>query len=303
MTHVSESTKNTMKKIFTILPFFLICFNFMKAQDTSMLELLGDDEPTTEYITNAFKSSRVVNGQSMEMIAQGALDFRILHRFGPVSGGAYELFGLDQASMRLGFDYGITKNFTVGIGRSTARKEGDGFLKYRLLHQSKGNRKMPFSLIYVGGITCDGLEWSDTSRQNLFSSRLSYYHQLVIGRKFNNYFTLQFSPTFLHRNLVPTEFDNNDIYALGVGTRIKVTKRMAITADYFYVFNRTDLATYNPLSIGIDIETGGHVFQLHLSNSIGMNERAFISDTENQWANGEIRLGFNLSRIFQIVKK
>ena len=292
-----------MKNLFLIIPFFLFGNNFVYAQsDSDMIGLLGEDEPLTEYVTNAFKSSRVVNGQSMEMIPKGALDFRILHRFGPLSGGAYEAFGLDQASMRLGFDYGITKNFTVGIGRSTARKEGDAFLKYRLLQQTKGARTMPFSVVYVGGITVDGLKFSDTSRVNYFSSRMAYYHQLIIGRKFNNAFTLQFSPTYVHRNLVPTEADNNDLYALGAGGRIKITKRISFTADYFYLFNRTDTSTYNPLSIGFDIETGGHVFQLHFSNSVGMNERAFIADTQNQWAKGEIRFGFNLSRIFQIAK-
>ena len=292
-----------MKNLFLIIPFFLFGNNFVYAQsDSDMIGLLGEDEPLTEYVTNAFKSSRVVNGQSMEMIPKGALDFRILHRFGPLSGGAYEAFGLDQARMRLGFDYGITKNFTVGIGRSTARKEGDAFLKYRLLQQTKGARTMPFSVVYVGGITVDGLKFSDTSRVNYFSSRMAYYHQLIIGRKFNNAFTLQFSPTYVHRNLVPTEADNNDLYALGAGGRIKITKRISFTADYFYLFNRTDTSTYNPLSIGFDIETGGHVFQLHFSNSVGMNERAFIADTQNQWAKGEIRFGFNLSRIFQIAK-
>lgn len=292
-----------MKNLLLIIPLFVFGNNFVYAQnDSDMISLLGEDEPLTEYVTNAFKSSRVVNGQSMEMIPKGALDFRILHRFGPLSGGAYEAFGLDQASMRLGFDYGITKNFTVGIGRSTARKEGDGFIKYRLLQQTKGARTMPFSVLYVGGITIDGLKFSDTSRVNYFSSRMAYYHQLIIGRKFNNAFTLQFSPTYVHRNLVPTEADNNDLYALGAGGRIKITKRISLTADYFYLFNRTDTSTYNPLSIGFDIETGGHVFQLHFSNSVGMNERAFIADTRNQWAKGEIRFGFNLSRIFQIAK-
>lgn len=278
----------------------LIGFNFTaKAQD-DLLSLLGDDTTTVNYAKNAFKSSRVINGQSMEMIPKGALDFRILHRFGEVSGGAYEFFGLDAASMRMGFDYGITKNFTVGVGRSTAKKELDGFVKYRILHQSTGAKVMPVSLLYVGGITCDGMKWTDTSAANYFTSRLAFYHQLIIGRKFSDRLTLQVSPTYLHRNLVELNSDPNDIYSVGVGGRVKLTNRIALTGDYFYVFNNTDSLALNPLSIGVDIETGGHVFQLHFSNSVGMNERAFITDTTGDWLKGEVRFGFNLSRIFQL---
>ncbi len=288
---------------FIVAAFFCIATgSIVKAQDSlmSLLDDLGEDEPTTEYVKNAFKSSRVINGQSMEMIPAGALDFRILHRFGELSGGAYEAFGLDQASMRIGFDYGIYRNLSVGIGRSTAKKEADAFVKFRIVQQSTGARNMPVSILYVGGITCDGMKFTDTTRENFFSSRLAFYHQIIIGRKFNEYLTLQLSPTVVHRNLVPLETDNNDMFALGAGGRVKMTKRLALTADYFYMFNRTDTSTYNPLSLGIDIETGGHVFQLHFSNTVGMNERAFIADTQGQWDKGEIRFGFNLSRIFQL---
>ena len=186
------------------------------------------------------------------------------------------------------------------MGRSTAQKELDGFVKYRILQQSTGKRTMPVSIIYTGGVTCIGTKFTDTTITNYFSSRLAYFNQIIIGRKFNSKLTLQLSPTMVHKNLVATAADNNDIYALGAGGRIKITKRMALTGDYFYVFNRTDTTTYNPLSIGIDIETGGHVFQLHFSNTVGMNERAFIEDTKGQWTKGEIRFGFNLSRMFQL---
>lgn len=286
-----------------LLSLFLLGYIFSYSQTEDLLDLLGEEEETTEYVKNAFKSSRVINGHSMEMIAKGALDFRILHRFGELSGGAYEFFGLDQASMRMGFDYGITKNLTVGIGRSTFNKELDAFGKWRILQQSTGKKTMPFSLLYVAGITCNGLEFTDTTITNYFTSRLGYYHQAIIGRKFNESLTLQLAPTLVHRNLVETEVENNDLFALGAGGRFKITKRIALTADYFYVFNNTDSTAYNPLSIGVDIETGGHVFQLHFSNTSGMNERAFISETRGQWGEGQIRFGFNLSRMFQIGKR
>ncbi|HMZ90531.1 MAG TPA: DUF5777 family beta-barrel protein [Chitinophagales bacterium] len=288
-----------MQKLLIVLLLLVGLNATAKAQD-DLLSMLGDDSTTTEYVKNAFKSSRVINGQSMEMIPKGALDFRILHRFGEVSGGAYEFFGLDQASMRMGFDYGILKNLSVGVGRSTAQKELDGFVKYRILQQSTGAKVMPFSLVYVGGVTCNGMKWADTSVTNYFTSRLAFYNQLVIGRKFNESITLQLSPTFLHRNLVIYDADPSDIYSLGVGGRVKVTRRIALTGDYFYVFNNNDSTAVNPLSIGVDIETGGHVFQLHFSNCVGMNERAFLLDTKGQWSKAEVRFGFNLSRIFQL---
>lgn len=270
------------------------------AQD-DMLSLLGNEEPVHEPVKNAFKSSRVINGHSMEMVAGGVLDFRILHRFGRVNQGVKELFGLDQASMRMGFDYGITDQLTAGFGRSTFKKELDGFLKFRALQQSTGQGAIPFSIILISGMTMDGSEWAQPERTNYFTSRLAYYHQVILGRKFSEAFSLQLTPTLLHRNLVVSAEDPSDLYALGAGARVKLTKRIALTADYFYNFNPGPGAAYrNPLSIGFDIETGGHVFQLHFSNTRGMNERAFLANTEGQWEKGDIQFGFNLSRVFTL---
>jgi hypothetical protein len=279
--------------------------NKSKAQDSDMLKLVGEDVPKREYVYNAFKSPRIIMSHSMEMLRPGVLDFRILHRFGRVNGGAYEFFGLDgPAAVRLGLDYGITGNLTVGIGRSTFNKELDGFLKYRALQQATGQKPIPFSLVLVGGTTITTLKWSDPTRQNYFSSRVAYYGQLILGRKFSEAFTLQIMPSILHRNLVPNDADPNDLYAAGIGGRIKISKRVSLNADYHYVFNNNSAAGYhNPLSIGFDLETGGHVFQLHFTNSKGMNERAFLANTEYDWADGDIFFGFNISRSFQIKKK
>jgi len=275
------------------------------AQDNDLMNLL-DDEPVTERITNAFKSPRVINTHSMEMLQPGTMDFRILHRFGEVNQGGYELWGLDQASMRMGFDFGITRNFMGGVGRSTSKKEIDGFLKYRILWQSKGAKNMPISLVWVSGMTINGLKEpiGIEGVEVTFSRRLGYYHELIIGRKFNDRITVQLSPTLVHNNIVANELVPNDLFALGFGGRVKFTQRMAFVWDYTYVFNRfPPNISYNPLSIGVDIETGGHVFQLHFSNSAGMNERAFITEANGNWLKGEIRFGFNLSRVFQLVKR
>lgn len=273
------------------------------AQETDLLKLLGEDKPKKEYVKYAFKSPRVINGHSMEFLAPGTLDFRILHRFGLVSQGFDNLFGLDQASMRMGFDFGLRRNLMFGFGRSTFKKELDGYVKYAPLQQSTGEGSFPVTIALVGGMTMNTLPWADPTIKNYFSSRLAYYFQTIIGRKISEGFTLQLAPTMVHNNLVPLQTQPNDIYAVGFGGRAKVSNRMALTWDYFYVVNGIEKGiNYHPLSVGVDIETGGHVFQLHVSNAAGMNERAFITETTNSWSKGELRFGFNLSRVFQIAK-
>lgn len=297
-----------MSNILRISVLLLVCIcslGSVHAQPDDIDKIMEEDGATksnVEYIRNAFKSSRVVNGHSMEMLGEGVLDFRILHRFGMFKGGFKEFFGLDQAAMRMGFDYGITKNLTVGIGRSTFKKEYDGFVKYRILHQRKGDKPMPISLLWVSGMTISSASFSN-SKLNTFSNRLAYYHQAIIGRKFNDAFTLQLSPTFVHRNLVERTIDKNDMVSLGVGARLKISKRSALILDtYPILYGATKNVNQFPLSIGMDIETGGHVFQLHITNARGMNERAFIAETYQKWDKGEIQFGFNLSRVFTVKK-
>jgi len=290
-----------MKRI--VCTVFLILLARLSFSQEDLLQSLEMDTLRKEYVTSAFKSSRVINGHSMEFIGKGVLDFRILHRFGPVNQGIKEFFGLDQASMRMGFDYGLAKNLTIGIGRTTLQKELDGFIKFRPVHQSTGNGGSPVSLVVVGGLTIITKENDDPAKDVTFKSRLGYYYQAIIGRKFNSRFSLQFSPTVVHRNEVLLN-DDNDTYALGMGGRLKLSKRIAFVVDYFYVFNGLPKEqNYNPLSVGFDIETGGHVFQLHFSNASGMNERAFITETLNDWGKGDIQFGFNLSRVFTIGNK
>lgn len=289
----------------------LICISLLssmlvRAQTNSgdeLDKLMGDQESTKkEYVLNAFKSSRVINGHSIEMLGEGVLDFRILHRFGIVKNGVQDFFGLDQASMRMGFDYGINKNLTIGIGRSTQLKEYDGFIKYRLLHQQKGPRPMPVSVVLVSGMTVKTVPFGNPVFDN-FTNRLGYYYQIIVGRKFNNTFTLQLAPTLVHRNLVELNTDKNEMVALGIGGRFKMSNRTALILDTHPILYGAR-SGYNrfPLSIGVDIETGGHVFQLHFTNARGMNEKAFISETYQDWGKGEFQFGFNLSRVFQVKK-
>jgi hypothetical protein len=273
------------------------------SQDNDLLNLVEDKTPKKEIVKNAFKSIRVINGHSMEFLSPGTMDFRILHRFGQLNQGSKNFFGLDQASMRLGFDFGILQNLQIGVGRSTFKKELDGYLKYAPIRQSTGAHSFPATIAFVAGITMNTMDFADPAMDNYMSNRLAYYFQSIIGRKFSEGLTLQFSPTLVHNNLVPYTYQPNDVYSLGFGGRIKMSKRMAFTWDYFYLFNGIEKNTnFNPLSVGVDIETGGHVFQLHVSNAVGMNERAFITETTSSWEKVDIRMGFNLSRIFQIKK-
>jgi hypothetical protein len=286
-----------------ILPAILLAGKSFSQDTTDLLSGLGDEPPKKEYVYNAFKSSRVIMAHSMEMLRPGVLDFRILHRFGRVNGGAYEFFGLDgPATVRLGLDYGITDDLTVGIGRSSFNKEFDGFVKYRVIQQSTGPKSFPLSLVGVAGSTLTTLKWSDPARENYFSSRVAYYGQLIIGRKFTDGITLQLMPSIVHRNLVPTKEDPGDLISTGIGGRFKLSKRISLNLDYHFVFNNNDQFN-NPLSVGFDIETGGHVFQLHFTNSQGINERSFLANTEYDWGDGDIFFGFNISRSFQIKKK
>jgi hypothetical protein len=290
-------------KTFLQLLIFLGLQATAHSQEEDMMKLLGEDKPKKEYVYNAFKSSRVIMSHSMEMLRPGVLDFRILHRFGNVNNGLKEFFGLDEASIRLGLDYAISDDLTIGVGRSKHKKEIDGFVKYRIIQQATGPRSLPFSLVGVAGTTLSTIPWSDPTRENYFSSRMSHYGQAIIGRKFNDGLTIQIMPTLLHRNLVPTSADPNDLYIAGIGGRVKLSKRMSLNVDYYYVINQNEaLGLHNPLSVGLDIETGGHVFQLHFTNAMGMNERAFLTETTNDWLNGDIQFGFNISRAFQIRK-
>jgi len=291
-----------MKNIIAFILFSLLNLTLLSAQD-DLLSLLGDDEPVTEYATAAFKANRVINLHSIESTAGGVLDVKISHRFGFVNGGFSELFGLDQASIRIGADYGISNRFTVGFGRSSYEKTYDGFLKYKFLRQSSGAKVMPVTAALLATTAIKTIPWANPDRENYASSRMYYTFQLVLGRKFSENLSVQLSPTLLHRNLVRTKAERNDVLALGVAIRQKLTKRVAINAEYVYVLPDQLADGYrNSLSIGFDIETGGHVFQLHFTNSTSMIEKGYIGETIGDWRNGGVHFGFNVSRVFTVKK-
>lgn len=268
-----------------------------------MLEEETEKDKKPDYTTATFKTTRLINGHSVENVAEGVLDFRISHRFGYVNGGAYQLFGLDEASMRLGLDYGLSKRWMIGIGRSTYQKQYDGFTKYKILRQSSGSRSIPITLSAVATIMYKSLKFDNPDRENFLTSKLYYSGQLLIGRKFNESFSFQLMPTMVHYNLVEGVNDPNDVFSLGAGGRMKISKRVSINAEYYYQLPNYKLpGTTNSLSLGVDIETGGHVFQLYCTNSTGMTERTYIAETTGNFFKGDIRLGFTISRVFTIKK-
>ncbi|NOT73491.1 MAG: hypothetical protein HOP08_01095 [Cyclobacteriaceae bacterium] len=268
-----------------------------------MLEQESEKDRKPDYATATFKTTRIINGHSIENVAAGVLDLRISHRFGFISSGPYELWGLDQATMRIGLDYGLTKRWMIGVGRSTYQKQYDGFTKYKLVRQSSGSRNTPVSISATASVMYKTLNFSDPTRINYLESNLFYSGQLLIARKFSESLSLQIMPTIIHYNLVEGATDPNDIYAIGAGGRIKLSKRISLNAEYYYQLPDYKLpGTYNSFAIGFDIETGGHVFQLNFTNSAGMTERSFISETNGDFFKGDIRFGFTISRVFTIVK-
>ncbi len=291
-----------MKPTLPLIIILLIAGITLRAQD--LKDLLGDDSPAGPQPVEAlFKTTRVANGHSVKQLRKGDLDIRISHRFGRVNSGAYEFFGLDQSNIHLAAEYGLFNRLTVGIGRGTFEKTVDAFAKFNIANQQTGKGAFPVTITWLSSIEAFGYKWPDTTRTNYFTSRLSFTNQLLIARQFSR-LTLQLMPTLLHRNLVRTEVDQNDLFALGVAGRYKLANRLAVTAEYYYVARpypqRTDTKYYNPLSVGFDIETGGHVFQIVLTNSQGMREGGFLGKTTGSWLKGDIHLGFNISRVFTL---
>jgi opacity protein-like surface antigen len=267
------------------------------------MDMFADEEPTIEYADATFKTTILVIGQTIENPLNGTLLFNVQHRFGPVNSGWYDFFGLDQANTRIGFQYGITDWLGIGIGRSSYQKTYDGWVKVKILRQSKGLRKMPLSIDYFGSMGISALKWSEPDRTNYFSSRLSYANLILIARKFSPGVSLQLMPAHVHYNLVETKADDNDVFSIGAGGRFKVSKRISINLEYYYILSaQTRKQFTDPFSIGIDIETGGHVFQLYATNAEGIIEQHFIARTSGDWLNGDIHIGFNISRAFTIKK-
>ena len=288
-----------MKVILNIILYFSISIVYSQNDLLDILEEETKQETSNEIVTSIFKGTRILNGHSVENRKKQELEFIISHRFGRVNLGFDELFGLDQANIRFAFEYGLNDNLTIGIGRSSFEKTFDSFLKYSLIHQTKGEKSFPFAISLFGSIAAKTIKDYPPTDKRTFAESLFYVGQVLIARKVSSDFSVQLTPTYIHRNTVKIAEDPYDIFALGFGSRLKLSKRVSLNSEYFHAFNESmSINARNSLSFGVDIETGGHVFQLILSNSITMIEKSFIAETTGNFFGGDIHFGFNLSRTF-----
>ena len=286
-----------------IFIFFLgsISFNLGWSQE-DLDALLNELDPLPpQEVIATFKSGKIINLHTVERVAAGNLEMRISHRFGRIDGGAYTLWGIDQATIRIGLDYGVSDKLAIGLGRNSYKKIYDGLFKYSVTKQKKNG--FPISVVAISSIAIKSLRFSDPGRDNYFRSRLSYVHQLVLARKFTSRLSLEVVPSWVHFNLVSSASDQSDIPVLAAGGRMKVSKRVSINAEYGYRIQLNDDAAnindfYDSFSVGVDIETGGHVFQLQFTNSLPMFEMGFLAQTNDRWSEGGIHFGFNITREF-----
>jgi hypothetical protein len=290
-----------MKRL-RLLAVFLLWTSALYPQDdlNALLDKLSD-LTDIDFTTGTFISTRIMNGHSVERMAPGVLDFRISHRFGRINSGAYEFFGLDQANIHLSLEYGISKWLMFGIGRGTYEKTFDGFTKFTLIRQSTGKKSFPLSVSLFSSAAYRTVRRPPLEEEYTFSERASCAGQLLVARKMNQNLSLQIMPTVISRNAPGTQPDI--LWATGAGGRIKLARRISLNAEYYYCFNPgsyMNSEVYNPLSIGFDIETGGHVFQLIFTNSVAMIEKGFIGETTGSWGKGDIHFGFNISRVFTL---
>ncbi|WP_366183919.1 DUF5777 family beta-barrel protein [Flavobacterium ovatum] len=273
----------------------------------NLLDEIDDIKEDTKTMS-AFKSLKIVNFESTKLVGKGDLFFVVAHRFDYIKNGFEDFFGIDDAVTQIKFAYGLTDGVTVHASRSGFQKTYDFAVKYRLMSQDSNG--FPFTIVGFNSVAIN----SEMKKQFYplleFKHRLTYVSQLLISRKLNDKFSLELAPTFFHENVVrdildssnnvilPNPQDNNQ-FALGIGGRYKLAKRWSLNMDYGAHLNRASQSIYkNPLSVGVDLETGGHVFQMHFTNARAMHESGFLGQTTGDWSKGEISFGFNLVRVF-----
>jgi hypothetical protein len=286
------------------MKFFILFLNIFILQPVfsqNLLKLFDDSTKTTDYTQSTFKSSRIVIGQSVESPAKHDLLTTIGHHFGELNTGPKQFFGLDASTIRLGVTYGITDRLAVGFGRSSYQKNIDAFVKYKIHRQSSGKKNMPVTVVYFGAVNINTGSWDDTLSDDLFYRRVTYVNQILAARKINGILSLQLSFSHIHYNLVKRLIDQHNVFAAGAGGRIKISSRSSVNFEYHYLLpGQTADDFCNSLSLGFDIETGGHVFQLFFTNSHPLFERGFIAESTGKWSKGDIYFGFNIHRTFTL---
>jgi hypothetical protein len=292
----------------------LICSSTIAmAQETDLFGLLDEETSgstvgASKVVYATFKGTQLINAATNETPGKGVLQYVIAHRFGSFGDEyLYNFFGLDNAQIRMQTDYGVTDRLNIGAGRSSFLKVADGFIKYQLLQQQTGARNIPFSATLLSSLHYRNAKYSD-GVEHFTSDRLSFMHQAIIARKWNRQLSTLISPSIVHFNLVPTSNDPNTTAHLTLGGRYKFTNRIALTAETTLMSNNSygvpnesrEVRLTIPMAIGVDVETGGHVFQFHLSNTQSMNAPYWMAQNTNDIRNGGLCLGFNISRVFTI---
>ncbi|MGB2413051.1 MAG: DUF5777 family beta-barrel protein [Schleiferiaceae bacterium] len=272
------------------------------AQKDDLFDLFNDvEEVQLTYAT--FKGTQLINAATNETPGEGVLQYVIAHRFGSFNDDyLYNFFGLDNAQIRMQLDYGVTDKLNIGVGRSSFLKVADGFVKYKLLQQQTGLKNVPLSLTLHSSTNYRNARYTD-GVDHYLSDRFSYMHQAIITRKWNRSFSTLLSPSIVHFNIVPTASDPNTTAHITIGGRYKVTNRMALTGESTLLSNRefsSGERYTTPFALGVDIETGGHVFQLHISNTRAMNGPYWMARNPYSASNGGLFLGFNISRVFTV---
>lgn len=285
-----------MKVIF--LAFLVLADSFVIAQTTDdLFDQLGDWDDTETLAIKTFRSTRIVNMQSIENPYQGELIFTIGHRFGNIRSGFYEMFGLDIATIRLGLDYGINSWLAAGIGRSSYQKSWDGYLKARIITQNS-ELQSPVGLSYYLSAAHTTLRSIYPVDYDNFSDRTSYIQQLMVSRKFSELFSIQISPIWLRSSFLTETGSSVSHLSLGTAARIRLTPMTHLNLEYIPSVVDGGIERTNPVSAGFDIETGGHVFQLFFSNTQGIADKAWLTNTSGKWENGDIFFGFTITRVF-----
>jgi hypothetical protein len=282
--------------------FFACIFSGAEAQEDLMKELEEMEANEPEFTIATFKGTRVVNGHSIETRKFGELELIITHRFGRLNSGAVNFWGLDEAYIRIGLEYGITDRLGIGVGRNSFNDIFDGYFKYKLVRQGEGLSPVTVTAFASTGVQTYPTKHEDSTLR--FFDRATYTYQLLVARKISEKLSLQLSPGLVHSNRVDQTFMKNDQYFLGIAGRYKLTRSLALNAEYYYRHDpHPQTPYYNSIGIGLDIETGGHVFQLIFSNTQGMIERTFINESEGDFFKGDINFGFNITRTFQLRRR
>jgi hypothetical protein len=283
-----------MKKSLT---FLFLLFSVMLFSQEDLLSEIDTDVQAPVYASAVFKGLKVINFESTKLVAKGGFNFIVSHRFGTVKNGFENLFGLDEAVTHLNFVYGISDHFNVSASRSSNQKIYEVATKFRLARQEEG--KIPFTLVGYTSVLANTALDTDNLPKLDFKHRLSYVAQLLISRKITNELSLIASPTFFHDNYVIDDTQKNSQYGLGLGGRYKLGKRWSVNMEYGMHLNRSATSLYNnPFSIGVDLETGGHIFQLHFTNSQSMNTNGVFGTSTGDWGDSDVYFGFNLARSF-----